>query len=249
MREEAMQGLRDWFADRMDTAFFNHICGISAAGSVYTGHNTPVEAVATADTDHFVLGLGGEAAEASVVSASASNVMNLKYIDLALEKAKTITPKIRPLRVGGEDKYVMFLHPYQVTDMRTSTTTGQWLDIQKAAMNGGQVSNNPIYTGALGEYNGVIMHESTRIKTVTAGTARAVLCGAQAATIAFGQATSSGSASWSEELFDYGNQLGVSGGLIWGLAKTRFNSKDFSTILVTTSFANASSGRAAIATT
>jgi hypothetical protein len=26
------------------------------------------------------------------------------------------------------DKYVMYLHPYQVTDMRTSTSTGQWLD-------------------------------------------------------------------------------------------------------------------------
>ena len=36
--------------------------------------------------------------------------------------------------------------------------------------------------------------------------------------------------SWNEELFDYGNQLGVGAGLIWGLKKVQFNSTDFATI-------------------
>lgn len=40
--------------------------------------------------------------------------------------------------------------------------------------------------------------------------------------------------TWFEELFDYGNQLGVSAGAIFGLKKTRFNSKDFGTIVVPT---------------
>ena len=38
--------------------------------------------------------------------------------------------------------------------------------------------------------------------------------------------------SWNEELFDYGNSLGVAGGLIWGLKKAQFNSADFGTIVV-----------------
>ena len=69
-------------------------------------------------------------------------------IDKCVERAQTLNPTIRPIKVNGEDKYVMFLHPYQVYDIRTSTSTGQWLDIQKAAMTGGQIDNNPIYTGA-----------------------------------------------------------------------------------------------------
>jgi N4-gp56 family major capsid protein len=63
--------------------------------------------------------------------------------------------------IGGEQKYVMFLHHYQVTDMKANVSTNQWFDIQKAALQGGNVTKNPIYTGALGEYNGVILHAAT----------------------------------------------------------------------------------------
>lgn len=134
----------------------------------------------------------------------------------------------------------MFLHPYQVFDIRTSTTTGQWLDIQKAAMTGGQIDNNPIYTGALGEYNGVILHQAFRVpQGVNSTTAapvttarRAIFCGAQAGVIAYGEKDQSGEMSWVEELFDYQNQLGVSAGMIAGLKKTQFNSEDFGTIVV-----------------
>lgn len=92
----------------------------------------------------------------------------------------------------------------------------------------------------LGEYNGVILHESTRMPVGTnSGTPitsvrRAVFCGAQAATIAFGQGYEGGASAgnWTEKLFDYGNQLGVAGGLIWGLKKNVFNSTDFGTIVI-----------------
>ena len=62
---------------------------------------------------------------------------------------------------------------------------------------------------------------------------RAALCGALAAVMGFGQDTSSEtSATWYEELFDYGNQLGVAAGLIFGLKKSIFNSKDFGAITI-----------------
>ena len=35
---------------------------------------------------------------------------------------------------------------------------------------------------------------------------------------------------WVEKTFDYGNQLGISGGLIYGTGKSLFNSEDYSTI-------------------
>ena len=88
-------------------------------------------------------------------------------------------------------------------------------------------------------YNGVILHESPRIPQDTNGAYRAILCGAQAAVLAFGQDNGGNKVSYVEELFDYGNQLGVSAGMIWGLKKSVFNSLDFSVITIyTTGVAN-----------
>jgi hypothetical protein len=40
--------------------------------------------------------------------------------------------------------------------------------------------------------------------------------------------------SWVEELFDFGNQLGVSAGAIFGIKRLVFNGFSFSSILVPT---------------
>jgi N4-gp56 family major capsid protein len=244
VREENRMGLQDWWADRIDTSLINQLTGnTTVSDTKYTGMNSTV--APSSDNQIFA---DGDSSEANVCSSSASGVMALKYIDYAVERAKTLTTAIRPIKINGEDHWVMFLHPYQVTSLRTNTNTGQWLDIQKAAMTGGQISKNPIFTGALGVYNGVILHESTRIprtvnaadftSTNKAGCYRAVLCGAQSALLGFGQDNSENSMTWVEEKFDFGNQLGVAAGMIWGAKKTIFNSLDFGTIVVS-SFAQA----------
>lgn len=229
IREEAMQGLKDWFADRIDTGFFNQICGYAAqTDTKFTGNNTAVEP----DSSHYIYAT----ASTAEVSLSASSSFSLALIDRAVTKAKTLTPKIRPLKINGESKFVCFIHPFQTYQLRVNNTgTGQWVDIQKAAMMGGQISKNPIYTGALGEYNNVILHESTRVTQglSAANVKRAVMCGAQAAVLCTGKQTKAGlDATWVEELFDYKNQLGVAGGLIYGMKKSRFNSADFGTIVI-----------------
>lgn len=229
IREEARMGLQDWWADRIDTALFNQLGGNTAVVDTrLTGSNATV----APDTNHIYYA-NGLTTEAEVASASASNIFKLSFIDIAVERAKTLSPKIRPIRVNGEDKYLCFLHPYQVTDLRTNTSTGQWLDIQKAVYMGSK-ENNPIYKGSLGEYNGVILHESTRVPSVTANVRRAIFCGAQAGVVAFGQDGGPNQMTWVEELFDYGNQLGVSAGLIYGCKKTIFNSLDYGTIVIAT---------------
>jgi N4-gp56 family major capsid protein len=139
-------------------------------------------------------------------------------------------------------KFICYLHPFQVTDLRTSTSTGQWLDIAKAAMTGGEITNNPIYTGALGEYNGVILKSAFNVTNgcnSTTGAAipnvkRAVLLGAQAAVIGYGQKNAPGKYRWNEELFDHKRRLEVSGWSIWGIKKTRFNGTDYGTIVIST---------------
>jgi N4-gp56 family major capsid protein len=143
------------------------------------------------------------------------------------------------LRVNGQLKYVMFIHPNQTRMLRTNNAANSvtWFDIQRARVEGGD-KDNPIFNGALGEYNGVILHESTRIPAPTASGNnnfyRAVLCGAQSACFATGRRDKGTQIKWVEELFDYENQLGVSASMIWGVKKAVYNSIDFSTIVVQT---------------
>ena len=231
LREEGRLGLQDWWANRMDTAFFNHLCGNTMqTNTAYTGNNSTIAPSRTI----LPSGVANEGALGS------SNTFNINLIDNAVELAYTVSPLIRPIKVEGEEKYVAFLHPFQVTDMRTSTTAGQWLDIEKAAATGGEVSDNPIYTGALGEYNGCVLHKAYRITpcissgAYIADTARAVVCGAQAGALAFGRGDSKETFTWVEELFDYGNMLGISAGSIFGIKKAVFNSNDFGTMVIST---------------
>ncbi len=233
VREEAYSGLRDWYANRLDTAWFNQLCGNTAQTDTrYTGN----QATTAPSTGHRII--QGQATEAAL---GASDTFQLTLIDQAVNVAQTTTPMIRPLMMDGQPYYVAFLHPNQVLNLRTNTSTGQWLDIQKAAMTGGDVTDNPIFTGALGVYNNCILHQDFRIPNCVsaagasiANTYRAVLCGAQASVMAFGQDNSDQQMAWVEQLFDYGNQLGVSAGMIFGLKKTVFNSLDFGTVVMST---------------
>lgn len=236
LRNEAKSGLKDWFANRFDTAMFNHLCGYTLQTDMrYAGNNT----ITAPSTNRIYRTIGTDDV---TVNGDATKKMNLGVIDALVERAGVASPLIRPIKINGENKFLMFLHDYQVTDMRTSTDAGQWLDIQKAALAGGAGSKSPIYTGALGEYNSVVLHKSNRVTNgisnagaVQTSTRRAVFCGAQAGALAFGKEFAEGvNYKWVEELFDYERELGVSAQTVWGLKKTVFNSEDFGTIVATT---------------
>jgi len=236
IREHARASLQDWWADRIDYWFMNQIAGNTVQTDVrFTG----LQSAIAPDTDHIVYA-GGATTDQSL-SASATYRFTLTLIDVCVEKAKSLQVPIRPIMINGEEKYVMFLHHYQVTDLRTNTNTGQWFDIQKAAMQGGNVTQNPIYTGAIGEYNGVIMHASNRLPAFSAGNALsadggriAAFCGAQAVGMAFGRDNGPERFNWVEDYFDYENQFGVAAGCIAGMKKLVFNGSDFATINVRT---------------
>ena len=241
MRATAREALATWWAERFDELLFVYLSG---ARGVDTTLTLPLGFTSFAGNslnvpDAAHIQYAGGLAKATITSAS---IFTLSEIDSLVEKAETVDPMIQPIMVGGEKKYVLLLHPYQVTDLRQNTNTGQWVDIQKAAA-ASQGSGNPIFTGALGEYNGVVMHSHrnvVRFSDYGSGTnlpaARALFLGAQAAVLAFGNGGGQTVArySWKEELFDYGNQLGVAAGSIFGVKKSVFNSKDFGVIALDT---------------
>ena len=88
----------------------------------------------------------------------------------------------------------------------------------------------------------MIVHESTRVPTIvgtpatgSAGDYRSnVFCGAQSGIMAFGRDNGPSRMNWTEELFDYENQLGVAAGCVAGFKKTIYNSSDFGTIVIST---------------
>ena len=243
-RMEAKDGLRDWYADRLSLMFFMQMGGFTGAsitfegesiatGGVIYGFNAP-----TAPSSGRVLRPNSAASDEAITSA---DTFDLTLIDTAVAMAKTANPKIRPVKVDGADKYVLYLHPYQVMALRTNTSTGQWLDIIKAVYQGSRASN-PIYSGALGEYNNVVLREAEHVVTgLNSSSAaeittvrRAVFLGAQAGVIAFGQNRGPTSYKWVEEMFDYQRELGVAVQTVMGMKKTVFNSVDFGSIVIPT---------------
>jgi N4-gp56 family major capsid protein len=244
VRDEAKSGLTDWWADRFDTCLFNQVCGFTAQTDTrFTGNNAAI----APDTNHIFRPNSRTTDE----SLTTGDEFNLAIVDKLVARAYQFNNAagtgnpIRPMRAQGRKLWVLFVHDYQIYQLRSSASAGTWIDYQKSAITGGD-ANNPLFKGGdlVGEYNGVLMHRAPRVTNgvnsttgaAVANARRAVMCGAQAAMFATGRDYDEGENkfSWVEESFDYGNQLGVSAGSVFGIKKTRFNSQDFATFVAAT---------------
>ncbi len=242
LRKEALDGLTDWYADRLSMMAFIHWGGFTAPTMDFEGRSVNLKPVhygfnaPIAPSANRIVRAAGAANDESL---TADDTFDLTLIDKAVEKAKLANPKIRPVRVDGDTVYVMYLHPTQVTSLRTNTSTGQWLDIQKAAYMGSR-GKNPIFDGSLGMYNNVVLREAEHVVQGVNSTngaqvtnvRRAVLLGAQSAVTAFGMKSTPNKYKQVEELFDYQRELGVSAQTVLGFKKTVFDGSDFGTIVV-----------------
>jgi N4-gp56 family major capsid protein len=149
--------------------------------------------------------------------------------------------KIRPIRINGENRYVLVMHSFQEHALRNSgVSTGTWLDIQKAAA-AAQGQGNPIFTGSLGMHRGVILHSHQSVICFNnAGAdgkqpaARALFLGAQTMVEAYGSPGSGLRYDWNEETEDRGNQIVIGSSTVFGVKKTRYNNRDFSGIALDT---------------
>lgn len=245
VRQESMDGLKDWWSDRIDVWFFNQLCGFTSQTDFrFTGLQTPI----APDTAHIFRPNARTADE----QLTTGDEFNLTFIDRMVARAKTFNfaaaaggiaaVPLRPIKVQGGSYFVMFIHPFQTFQLRSNTNAAQWADLQKARITGGMTGEeNMLFSGGsyIGVYNGVVMHESARVTNgvnsttgaAVANARRAVLCGAQAVLMATGRdAGTPDKMNWVEELFDYNNQLGVAAGLIAGLKKTQFNSQDYAVL-------------------
>lgn len=238
LRMDAKANLSDWFADKFDTYMFNCLCG-------NTSHSFG-QATTAPDSDHYVI--SGDVTNSGTIatdeaSLGSNDQIQLADMDFCKEKAKTLSPLVRPVMIDGQEMYVVVLHPYSVTDMRLDVANSaytSWPDIQMYANKRGL--KNPIFDGSLGVYNGMIIYESTRIYSPVSNVRRNLFLGAQSGVFAVGNAYSKlqqnrtgkeNLMSWYEDSDDYGNENGIAVGCIFGMNKSTFNSKDYAAMVIT----------------
>ncbi len=244
----------EWWARLFDELIFMYLSGARGINAdflyptSYTGFAN--NAFSAPDTQHLMYG----GAATSKASLAATDKMSTTLIERLVARATmmgggtTGTPQIQPVKIDGEEHYVFVMNPWQEYDMRTNASTGQWLDIQKAAATA-EGRNNPIFKGALGMFNKVVLHThkaAIRFTDYGAGgnvaACRALFLGRQAGVVAFGSPGTGLRFDWHEESRDNGNQAVISTSSIFGVKKTAFTiagtSTDFGAIAADTAAAD-----------
>lgn len=233
MRSDMRKVLSNWLARYIDLSIFSVLTGTNPP--FYTGVSTPLPYTVEAPTSDRILYAGSASSESGITTA---DVFDTSLIGKARRMAQEDElTAVQPIRVDGRETYVMVIDPYQARDLRKDP---KWLEAQEHANIRGE--KNPIFSGAMGVYEGVVIHEHLRVPRTNTGSSgatvgHALFLGAQACIFAEGEAP-----RWTEETFDYENQYGVSIDRMFGLKKAQFkydgtNFTDFGVINVLTSSA------------
>jgi N4-gp56 family major capsid protein len=229
LRADARSNLSDRYAVIDDEILFAYLAGTAGdnaalaaelAGAGFAGNVLldPVSTGGTPDADRCI--------------EDGATAFTTDMVDIAYERATTITPLIRPATVDGQEVFIMIVHPYCITDLRIATGGNLWREI--TAMAGVRGSQNPLVTRATGMWGNVLIHESPRIPR-TSTVAHSLFLGAQAGAVATGNAyakpkqTQYGTQnmmSWSEEEKDHGNRMSVAAGKVYGIKKASFDYDD-----------------------
>jgi N4-gp56 family major capsid protein len=252
IRDEAKSGLRDWGATRVDVSMFNQLGGNSyqndEGGTAPPGFEyryTGMQAAVIPDAAHWMIS-GTQATEALLDSAGsvADGGFNLGLVSDCASLASVMDVPIHPVKLGELECYAVVIHPYQARQLKNLVTETDWAKAQIAAMQGGQITRNPIFTSALGMWDNCVLMQSANVpafddtnavalrnRTSIAATgrskvARALFLGANSGSIAWGRMSEYVGGDvrwkWTEVLEDHENELEVGIAVIWGMKKTRY---------------------------
>lgn len=216
---EIKDGLGDWMAEKRDEDIF------SAA------HNSCTK----------IFYVNNRSGTATVQS---TDLMTLSEWSRAKTYAKsTADPKIPPLKIVQINKktvyrYLGVMHDHVSYDLVINDSVYQ--QVTREAERRG--SGNPLFAGALIDWDGVMLFDHDNVSVFSGWGASAdvygaesLLLGRQAVIVGIGGYKiqgKNGYLKWVEKKFDYENQYGIAVGIIKGEAKSTFNSKDFSVVAI-----------------
>lgn len=206
MRSHAKMLLARWLAEKLDLEQFTKLT-TSCSYNMWGGD--AVSTATIASDDKMTLALAAKVATA----------------------AKTNSPKIPPVRIEGKSTYAVVMHPHVAWDVKQGDTNfGQ--AHREASVRG---NTNPVFTGALGYWDGVVLHDHENVTTASNWGGGAItgainlMLGAAAGVFAFGKRP-----YMRTKGFDYENQTGFAIGVIRGVNKSMFNSSDYSVVAINT---------------
>jgi N4-gp56 family major capsid protein len=243
LRGNARRLLSDYWSRFYDEMMFIYLSG---ARGINKDFLFPLDwagragnAIQAPDAGHLLYG-GAAVSKASMVAGDKMTTLLIEKAQVKATMLQAQDPEAAnmvPVSIDGEEHYVCVMNPFQAHDLRTAAGS-TWIDIQKAAA-AAEGKSNPIFKGGLGMVKNVVLHEhrnAVRFSDYGAGSVqagRALFLGRQAGVVAYG--TSGGLRwSWKEEMKDYDNEPTVAAGAIFGVKKSRFNSRDFGVLSLDT---------------
>lgn len=231
-RKMGKDRLAFWLANRCDQLAFLTMAGISYSfknnGAPRVGSPFPNLAFAadvSAPTSKRALMFDGTSLTASV-TGSITTAYVPKYTMIVDLIAYAKEHYIKPLKSGGKDYYVLFVHPQTLAALKKDA------DYQRAVVAVATKAglDSPWFTGATVTVDGAVIHEHNLVyntKGAASGSkwgsgglvngTRTMLCGAQALGMA-----DLGAPEWTEKLFQYDSQQGINIDKMLGLLKPKF---------------------------
>lgn len=227
LREAAKPALRTWADEKDIDRIYRALYSFN--GTAYASASEAAKDAWLVDNaDRVLFGAAKSNNSSNDHSASLLNIDNTNdkltpgALSLMKRMAFSATPKIRPLRLAGNNKrwLVAFAHPLCFRDLKANSTMTQ---AQREVVITDQ--NNKLFQGGDVEWDGIIVHECDGMPTLTGvgnggiDVGAVFLCGAQAVGMAMARRWKTATKE-----FDYGDKYGCEISAIDGLEKMLFGS-------------------------
>ena len=189
-RMKAQTALAYWMAGQMDASAWTAVRNTSACGFEATTIDQ-VFANGAADLD-------------SIDAADTFGVEEIRK-GAAILESKNVNKVSVAGMPAGEGYYLLFIHPWQAYSLKADS---EWIANHQSASERGR--DNPLFTGALGEVDGVIVHQTTACSVAANANSPAVNC---ARAVMVGQEAICRGMNedivWSEQVDDYQFEHGI----------------------------------------